>query len=151
MSSLTQHGFVNQYLYIFRFYTTWSIIMILFHHHLHTLINLTFVTFITMMIGLYFSFINPRIFIFYFEGCKYKYSGFEKFIIVDIIFHILAFVFILTRRYSSRLAQSSTLTACLTMFIYIMVFDTKKLYGVYLYEVIAVFMIATILYYLVFG
>jgi hypothetical protein len=85
---------VYDYLQIFMFFTIWNILLVIFNNITYKYINLLYTSFITLFIGLYLSFINPRIFILRFGGQKYKFVGWKKFIYIDIICHISIFLYI---------------------------------------------------------
>lgn len=141
------------YFYSFKFFTTWVLVMALFHKYVFDKVNLLFLSWMTCIVGLYFSFINPRKFVFYFEGLKYEYTGLEKFIIVDILFHVLVLIAIYQyygAYYKSiGLGNSQTLIALVIMMIYLAMFDVKKIYGVSYYEMTAMVVVAGILYVLI--
>lgn len=142
----------KNYLYAFRFFTCWMIIMIIFHHYTHKYINLLYLSLVTMIGGLYLSFINPRKFIFYFEGVRYEYTGIQKFIIVDLIFHILAFYFIYCRysKYYTNMFDMKFLISCIILFIYMLSYNIRKVYGISLMELFSVCIISTIIYFILF-
>ena len=143
---------LEKYLYALKFFTTWCLILALLHIYTRKYINLLFITFITAMTGLYLSFINPRKFVFYFENKRYVYTGAQKFIIVDMLFHILVFYLIYTRYkdFFKDMTDTRTLNAVLLLFLYASVTNFKKLYGVNLIELLCVFIISSIFYYLLF-
>ena len=143
---------LQNYLYAFKFFTTWSLILAILHKYTRTYVNLVFITFITAIMGLYLSFIKPRKFVFYFDNERYVYTGLEKFIIVDMIFHLLVFYLIYSRygKYYKTMFDMKTLNVVLLMLLYASVANLKKLYGVGLGEQVFVFIIACLLYYLIF-
>jgi hypothetical protein len=107
-----------------------------------------------MIIGLYLSFINPRKFVFYLDNTRYQYTGAEKFIIVDIFFHILVFVFI-CNRYAGyytdmNITDMKNIYAVLLIIGYVSITNIKKVYGVAFIELLYVFIAANILYILLF-
>ena len=141
------------YLYAFKFFTTWVLILIIFHKYIHNYINLLYLSFITLICGLYLSFINPRKFVFYFDGKKYIYNGIEKFIIVDMFFHILVFYFVYTHYniyYRTSGYDVKLIWALLIILLYVIFTNIKKIYGISFWEMGLVFVIANILYYLIF-
>lgn len=142
---------LDKYFYVLKFFTTWTLILTILHVYTSKYVNLLLLTFITSIIGLYFSFIKPRKFVLYFEGVRYEYTGLQKFIIVDMIFHLLVF-YLIYSMYKNRykLNDSQTLNALLLLLIYSTFTDFKKLYGVEMKELFFVFIIAILLYYLIF-
>ena len=126
-------SFNKQYLYAFKFFTTWVLILAIFHRHVYKNINLLYLSFITLVVGLYLSFINPRRFVFYFENVRYEYTGLQKFIIVDIIFHILVFALIAERYglyYKSKGFDNGFLWALAILGIYLCFYDPRRVYGI---------------------
>lgn len=143
------------YLYAFKFFTTWVLVMCLLHHIVFDKVNLLLLSWITCIVGLYLSFINPRKFVFYFEGKRYEYTGLEKFFIVDSMFHILVLYFIITHYgayYSSlNLFSKQNVIAISILLIYLYVTNIKKVYGISVIEVASVSIVAGILYVMIFG
>ena len=145
---------LSNYTYLFKFFTTWSLIMVMFHKYLYKYVNLLLITFITLVIGLYLSFINPRRFVWYFDKVRYEYTGLQKFIIVDMIFHLLVFYYIYSlygKYYTSKtFFNSKTFIALSIYLIYILTHDIKKLYGINKYEGACIFVVSLILYVMLF-
>lgn len=145
---------LSDYTYLFNFFTTWSLIMVFFHKYLYKYVNLMFITFITLIIGLYLSFVNPRRFVWYFDKVRYEYTGLQKFIIVDMIFHLLVFYYIYSH-YANYYINISifdfkTIIALCILILYIFTHDTKKLYGIDKYEGTGIFTISIMLYVMLF-
>lgn len=144
---------VIEYLYAFKFFTTWMVVMCLFHKQLHMHIHLLYLAFIVCLMGLYMSFVNPRKFVFYFEGERYVYTGFQKFVIVDMFFHV-AVLYAIATMYTGfygdgrRSTRGMYINAFLLLIIYACITNTKAVYGVPFYEMTAVFVIANIAYYI---
>lgn len=148
------YHFSKQYLYAFKFFTTWVFILAICHRYLHQYVNLLYLSFITMIVGFYLSFINPRRFVFYFENERYEYTGIQKFIIVDMIFHILVFT-LLAEKYGSFYngggIDSRLCVALLVICIYIYMYDPQRVYGITMIEIYTIFFVANILYFLVYN
>jgi hypothetical protein len=142
----------KNYLYALRFFTFWMVFLIVFHHYTYKYVNLLYLSYVTLICGLYLSFINPRRFVFYFEGVRYEYTGVQKFIIVDLIFHILVFYFVY-RRYASYYTSNydmRLLVSFIIVIIYALFNNIKKIYGISFIELFSVFCISTILYFILF-
>lgn len=145
----------RSFLYIFNFFTTWSVILALLHSYTHKYINLLFVSFVTFIAGLYLSFINPRRFVFYFDKERYEYTGVQKFIIVDMLFHLLVF-YLIWEKYGNFYSQTDPLvctktwTAMVIMGAYAMLYPLKKIYGIPVQELLLVCTIAILLYFIIF-
>lgn len=138
-------------LYLFKFFTTWSVLLAIFHRQVFKYVNLLYVSFITLMVGLYMSFINPRKFVFYLQGERFVYNGVEKFIIVDMLFHLFVFGFIWSRyRGYYRGFDNSLLSAMCLFVIYLMTVNVRKIYGLSLTELGFAFVVANVLYFLLF-
>jgi hypothetical protein len=144
------------YFQIFTFFTTWNIMLIIFNKFVYNYINLLYTSFITLFIGLYLSFINPRKFIFRFGENKYIFTGWEKFISVDITFHIIAFLYIFYKYfdYYNSLDEYTEnkllMISVILIFIYIGSVNVKKVYGISLLELIIIFSITNIIYFIIF-
>lgn len=143
---------LDRYLYAFRFFTTWMVLLVLFHHHTHKHINLLLLATVTLVVGLYLSFVNPRKFVFYFEGVRYEYTGLQKFIIVDVIFHVMLMYFVWSR-YKGHyvLWEPRTLAAIALLLLYILLHDIKRIYGVHWLEVLAVGFAGLCIYTILWG
>jgi hypothetical protein len=125
--------------------------MFLFHKQLYPHIHILYLSFIVCVIGIYLSFVNPRKFALYFEGTKYTYTGIEKFILVDMLFHICVFWYIYAnynKYYIKNQRQSMYINAWLIMLIYIAFIRARKVYGIPFLEICIVFILANILYFM---
>jgi hypothetical protein len=148
---------VYDYLQIFMFFTTWNVLLVIFNRYTYKYINLLYTSFITLFIGLYLSFINPRRFVFRFANKKYKFVSWEKFISIDIIFHIFVFLYIYYKYYfvyyknidACTEDQLLILSLCI-LFTYIICINVEKIYGITLLEFLIVFCIANIIYFILF-
>lgn len=148
---------VYDYLQIFMFFTTWNVLLVIFNNITYKHINLLYTSFITLFIGLYLSFINPRRFIFKFGKKKYKFVSWEKFIAVDIVFHIFIFLYIYYKYYNSyyslldKCAEDEILiiSICI-LFTYIICINVQKVYGITLLEFLIIFCIVNIIYFILF-
>lgn len=133
---------------LLKFFTTWSVLMVVFHNQLFKYVNLMYVTFITLIVGLYLSFINPRKFVFYLQGERFVYTGFEKFVICDMLFHVFVFWFIWSRYRGYYPKFDNTLLIAISLFIiYVSLIDIKKTYGITLWEMSFAFALANLLYF----
>jgi hypothetical protein len=89
----------------------------------------------------------------YFDGQKYVYSGLEKFIIVDMFFHVLILMYVYTMygNYYSKNETDIMYYSCWgLLLLYLLFIGCKKIYGIPLWEMGVVFVVANVLYYLVF-
>jgi len=144
---------VSLYFYAFKFFTTWMVIMALLHNLLFDKVNLLLLAWITCIVGLYLSFINPRKFVFYFEGKRYVYTGLQKFIIVDSIAHVIVLyaMYYLYRNYYKSIGylNTPTIAAIAILMVYLLITNIRKVYGISAHEVVAMAVIAGILYVLI--
>jgi len=97
------------------------------------------------MVGLYLSFINPKKFVFYFEDEKYVYTGLEKFIIVDMFFHVAVFAFIWTKYAGYYMEKNATpwLGTLSILAVYAALVPLDKVYGITYEEMISLFIVCT--------
>lgn len=140
------------FLYILSYFTTWSVLAVVFHAHTHRYINLVFLTFVTLVIGLYMSFINPRKFVFYFDRDRYVFTGAQKFVLIDMLFHLGAFLFV-WEKYGwgdGNGGLLSTWAAAALFAGYVLIMPIRKIYGVELRELGVVAAVAMMLYFVVF-
>jgi hypothetical protein len=135
------------------FFTFWVIVLLLFHKNVYRHINLLYLTFLTMIGGLYISYIHPQYYNFTLFNEQYKLKHADKFVIVDMFFHILAFVFICSMYsdYYSGQFNSSLLLAIFIVSLHVILVDSTMLYNVKPFEMLAVFVLANIAYLLLFG
>lgn len=141
------------YFYAFKFFTAWMLVMALLHNYLFDKVNLLLLSWITCIVGLYLSFINPRRFVFYFEGVRYEYTGLQKFIIVDTVAHIMV-LYAMYACYgdyykSIGIVNLPTFVAIVIMMIYLAITNIRKVYGISHYEIISMSVVAGILYVLI--
>lgn len=134
---------------ILKFFTTWIFILIIFFKYSKNIFNLKILTFVTLFVGLYFSFINPKKFFLQIDNKKYYFTGIEKFFIVDLFFHILTFIVIYILY--ENIPQNINLeinSLCLMLF-YLSFFNLKEIYGINKNEIILVSILSIIIYYII--
>lgn len=133
--------------YLLAFFTTWSCVLTVLHKYTHSIIELRFMTFMVMLMGLYLSFINPRRFVVHFhDGSVVTFTGAEKFVAVDMFLHIGVFVYISSLYSSKPFVLAKVVNTCILFIIYLSVTDVKRVYGVTLFEMTCVFLISYILF-----
>lgn len=104
-----------------------------------------------MMIGLYFSFINPRKFVVYSDsGKRIVFTGFQKFILIDLLFHIAVFCIVVYVYGRHRYGIATYVNVALVMLIYMGCVDLKRVYGVQFWEMFIVFIVTNILFFMFF-
>ena len=138
---------------IHMFATALVALLILFHEHVHAYIDLLFLTFVTMISGLYISLINPRKYVFTLFNNSYELSGADRFFVVDIFFHVGIFMFVYSvykNDYTPLSVNCRFLFVLLLFVSYIILIDTKKLYGVQKYELTAVCVVSILVYMMLF-
>ena len=134
--------------YVLRFFTTWSTILTVLHMYTSAAFNLVYMTWIVLVVGLYFSFINPRKFVVYMnDGKRITFNGIQKFFIVDLVFHILMFWYAWSLYGAKKQSLATYLNVILLMLIYLSLVDVKKVYGVNFYEVMLVCLFANIVFF----
>jgi hypothetical protein len=145
--------FLKRYFYVFVFFTTWNVLLVLFHRYTYKFIDLLYLSYLTLMIGLYLSFVNPKRFIFRFGDKRYNFNGINKFLVVDLFFHILVFLFVYLTYFSyyhQQSCDSSLLNTFAIIIMYVCVVDIKKVYGITFLEFLIVFAITNLLYFILF-
>lgn len=143
---------ITDYLHVFLFFTTWNVLLVTLHPITHKYVNLLYLSFITTMIGLYLSFVNPKRFVLRFGKTKYYYTGLEKFFIVDITFHILVLVYVMYiyHVFYSLPNWRETSGAILILIIYLCTINIQRVYGVAFKELAMVFAVFTLLFFSLF-
>ena len=138
--------------YLLKFFTTWSIILSFAHRYTNRFVNVVYMTYLVSVMGLYFSFINPRKFVVYTNGGKkVVFTGWQKFLIIDLVFHIGVFVIMLYIYGNTKYSVASYINVVLFMLLYLVcIEDLKKVYGVRIWEMLIVFIIAHSLFFLFF-
>jgi hypothetical protein len=84
---------------------------------------------------------------------KYKLTGFQKLIIVDIAVHLACFLYVLLYLRPEFLPPALDmrfLTSLAVMSAYMITFDAKKVYNIGQFEMLSVFLVANMLYLIMF-
>lgn len=145
------------YLYLLMFFTTWNIILTLFHRRLYKIINLEYISFITLWCGLYMSFVNPRRYYYYLEDKEYVFEGLERFVVIDVCMHILVFAFIFHMYHEFYCeagwegGMSILIIAIAIIGVYILLVNIEKVYRLPFKELFLVWLLGTLLYVLWVG
>lgn len=139
-------------IYVFNFFTTWMVIFVIFHRYVYKHINLLYLSFITLICGLYFSFVNPRKFVIYIDNVRYEYNGVQKFIIVDMFFHVsvFAYIYCMYSSYYKNVIDSKLLLSVIILMLYLFLVNVKKTYGLHVGEICVVVFVANLLYFLLY-
>lgn len=141
---------LQKYFYILYFFTTWNIILVIFHKYIYNKINLLFTSFVILITSLYISYINPKYYLFEFNNKDYVFKENNKLFLIDLPMHIGIFIFIYLTYYKYYKKNNSTLllTFCF-MFFYFVVFNTEKIYNLPRYELLAVACASSVLYFFI--
>ena len=136
------------FLYILMFFTTWNFMLVLFHQYTHNYVNLIYLSLITVTIGLYFSFINPRKFVYYLDNEKYTFTGIEKFILIDLFLHIAVLGFVLAKynKFYNKATLQPFVNSVLLLILYLIIIPFKRTYGVSFEEIAPVGICVTLVY-----
>ncbi len=142
----------NYYVNIIIFFTTWNVIFVIFHKYTFNKINLLYLSFITLMGGLYISFINPRRFKFTFGNLKLTFDGLSKFIYVDIPYHIAIFlwVYCMYNMYYKSNKDVNLLISFLIFVLYASIINIRRVYGISFLEFLLVFAVSNLVYFAIF-
>lgn len=136
--------------YALYFFTFWSILLVILHKYTYKHVNLLFITFISLIIGSYISFLHPKYFIYEIDNEKIYLTGLHKFIIIDIFAHILPFLFVYFTYYNyyknkSILEDPITI---LIVLIYGIIINHQKIYQIGFREISLILLISICLYFL---
>jgi hypothetical protein len=146
-------------LYAFLFFTLWVIILVVLHKYTFRYIDLLYLTFITLVVGSYISFINPGYILFKVNDKEtIKFEGFNKIIITDLASHLFIFLFIYFWYYDYYKVKDKNLilNSVLLLFIYFIIttihlqrLSVETVYNVKIINLLIVFVIASCLYYFI--
>lgn len=145
--------FTNKFTNIYLFFTFWLIILTLFHKYVYKYINLLYLSFLTLIIGSYMSYINPREFKFILFNESYKLESGDKLIIIDLFAHLLIFVYIYSlyyKYYTPFRVDIPLLLSILVLLIYTFLINIKNLYNANYYELFSIGVIGNLLYLIIF-
>lgn len=141
---------LQRYFYILYFFTTWNVILVLFHKYTHKIINLLFTSFVVLIISMYISYINPKYYLFKFDNKEYVFKGNNKLFLIDLPMHIGVFVFIylIYYKYYKKNNLTIPITICFLLF-YFVFFNTPKIYNISRPELLAVASAGAVLYFFI--
>ena len=144
----------SYYFYVFFFFTIWNIILILFHKYTHRYVELLYLSYMTFMVGMYFSTVNPRQYIIYYgKNNKLVISKWYYLLVVDLFFHFAMFLFVYFKYYKFYKSADTNMMlfgSILVLIIYICLINSEKVYGISFMEILTVITIVTLLYFLIF-
>jgi hypothetical protein len=127
------------YFHFLHFFTTWVFLIVLFHGILHKHFDIVMLTFMTLVISLYMSFIKPARFSFMLGTRKIEMTGWQKFIVTDLLIHTGMFCFAVYK-YGFQLQTPKHIFNTVMLFlIYITAIDPFRIYGVTLMELFQLF------------
>ena len=145
--------FTNKFTNIHLFFTFWLIILTLFHKYVYKYVNLLYLSFLTLIIGSYMSYINPREFTFILFNESYTLQSGDKLIIIDLFAHFIIFAYIYTRyhKYYTPFRLDTALLLSITLLlIYTFSINIKNLYQANYYELFSIGVVANLLYLIIF-
>jgi hypothetical protein len=131
------------------FFTVWNIIFLVFHKFTSPHFDLLYLSYITMMIGLYLSYVNPRFFAMKFRGKKYVVEKWYSKLPIDII-HILIFLVALYLYGDKAGSDMKLLNTILLFILYISMFNGAKIYSIKNEEFMILFSVVTLIYFTLF-
>lgn len=130
---------------MYTFFTTWVLILVVFQNITHHYFDLLYLSFLTLCMGSYISFIDPKKYEFEWFGKKYVLDGYHK-TIVDII-HVCLFIFCILH-YSPD-CHMKLFNSILLILIYFLVMDAEKVYGVSVFKLFIIFVVSNLLYFFI--
>lgn len=135
------------FLYLFTF---WVIILCIFDEYTHKYVNLLYLTFVTLVIGMYISYVHPRYFHYPIDNDVIKFEGFTKFYIIDLFSHIIPFIYIVYKykSYYSSISLADMPFTFLILIMYYILLNTETIYGINKQELVLLFVGSTMLYFL---
>jgi len=145
--------FTNKFTNIYLFFTFWMIILTLFHKYVYKYVNLLYLSFITLIIGIYMSYINPREFKFILFHESYTLKSGDKLLIVDLFAHLFIFLYIYSiyhKYYTPFRVDTPLLLSIVILLIYTFSINIKNLYSANYYELFSIGIVANLLYLIIF-
>lgn len=143
----------DYYFYVIKFFTTWAVIIIIFHTFTHKYINLLLLAVIVFFGGMYVSYINPRTYFFEFKGEDYNItSPWLRFFAIDTPCHILLLV-ITVYLYGNnhpKFISLQTLAVFILLLVYILIYDVQDIYKIDEMQMYSVVFCGVLIYVLVF-
>ena len=131
---------------VHHFFTFWVVLLIIAHRYTSPHIDLLYLSFVTMIMGIYLSYIHPRYYKFDLQGEHVISKPIDKFLIIDLVFHILAFVYIATK-YGRQSTTDLKFTSALAIFsVYMIVINSTQVYHIRSFEILTVFTVANLMY-----
>ena len=131
---------------MFYFFTVWNILFVIFHKYTAPYFDLLYMSFITMMIGLYLSYVNPKFFGMECMGKKYIIRKWHHKLIIDVI-HVLIFVGAFYLYGFDIFDEMKLLNTILLFILYICLFNGAKIYSIKNEEFMILFSVVTLLYF----
>lgn len=131
------------------FFTSWLFLLVVFHRYTHMYIDLLYLSFVVLCVGLYISYVHPRFYRFVLFDKEYKLTGVDKFMI-DLFFHLGIFWFVYLNYSGSTRIDYKFLVAVFLLCLYSIMIKVSSVYCVKLYELFSVIIIASIMYVLIF-
>jgi hypothetical protein len=104
------------------FLTFWVVILVVFHKYTHKYIDLLYLTFLCFVMGSYISFVKPGYFVLHGGSNDIVFSGFHKFVIVDVAVHFFFLLFVYQLYYSfyKPVKLNLVISAIVLIFVYVM-------------------------------
>ena len=135
---------------IHKFITVWVFILVIFHNITSKYFSLSYLTFMVLLNGLYVSYINPsKYYIEYYHNNEKSIiiiDGINK-NIVDIIFHIIPFIFIyLIYGFESFFTNWKIIPSLILLFIYLLIYNPANIYHIHINTITILSFISIILY-----
>lgn len=145
--------FLQNAMRLFRLFTTWNLLLVLFHKWTFKYIDLLFTTVVTMLIGFCITHFSPGYsseFVVDFDkhGDPIRIHGWHA-VAIDVVFHVLPFVFVYTvygAHYKRMANYAPTMVAVLVLGAYLLLFDIERVYGANVYAIQWAFVLALLVY-----
>lgn len=143
---------LEKYFYFLVFFTTWNIILVIFHKYTYDKIDIQFSSFIVLFLGLYMSLVKPKKYTYHFNDKTYTITGLHK-LLVDVPLHFMVFLFVYMKyyKYYSKVGDKHWLSVVCIMILYLISMDTNKVYGLSKDEMLLVFSVICIVYVAVYS
>ena len=144
---------IQRYFYVLFFFTLWNLVLVVFHKYTHKYFHLLYLSYVTLMVGMYFSMVHPAQCVYYYKDKKIVIDKWFYLAIIDILFHITVFLFVYFKYfkyYQSVNPDKLLLTSVLLLSFYLCIIDPTKVYGINIIEILAVISAVNLLYFAIF-
>jgi hypothetical protein len=146
---------LGRYMYFLVFFTTWNVLLVIFHRYTRNYVDLLYQSFVVMFVGTYFLLVNPGEVMYRVGNKAYHLTGLSPLNLLSHLSHVGALAYILYLTYGTREMPKAripqTLTSVMLLLAYGLLVDIRYVYGVSISEAFLVFCIASAFFFALIG